>query len=89
MCIRDRCIDDDRSEYRFRCPICETIVVNSTEARVIDLLVASGVGVDTWSLPRELFEPRPNIQLTHDYLLDFHIALEDDSNIAEALTEMD
>ena len=39
-----------------------------------------------WDLPAELFEPRPVAEvLTHDDLLDFHLALEDERWLAEAM----
>ena len=49
------CLDDDRGEYRFTCSICAMVVVKPAEHRTIDLLVASGVEMDTWTLPAELF----------------------------------
>jgi len=36
------CLDDDRGEYRFTCPVCTMVVVKPAEHRTIDLLVASG-----------------------------------------------
>ena len=50
------CINDNRSEYSFRCPDCHMTVVKGAEPRTVDLLVASGVQMDTWSLPAELTE---------------------------------
>lgn len=82
------CINDDRGEYSFRCPICRMTVVKGAEPRTIDLLVASGVALDTWSLPAELSEPREGAPITHDDLLDFHALLEDDSSLAAALAAL-
>ncbi len=79
------CLDDDRGEYLFRCPICRMTVVKGAEARTIDLLVASGVALDTWSLPAELHETHQGAPITHDDLLDFHALLEDDASLAAAL----
>ena len=50
------CTSDNRGEYSFRCPDCDMTVVKGAEPRTIDLLVASGVQLDTWSLPAELGE---------------------------------
>jgi hypothetical protein len=50
-------------------------VVKPAEPRIVDLLVASGVELSTWSLPAELFEPRMGSPLTHDDLIDFHLLL--------------
>lgn len=82
------CINDDRGEYSFRCPICRMTVVKGAEPRTIDLLVASGVALDTWSLPAELHERHEGAPITHDDLLDFHALLEDDRSLAEALAAL-
>lgn len=83
------CIDNSHSEYRFTCPECNKVNVLQTERHVIDLLQASGVRVDLWSLPSELFETRSGARLTHDDIIDFHIVLEDESAFERALTELD
>ena len=69
------CIEDNQGSYLFRCPTCLMAVVKSAEPRIVDLLVASGVELSTWSLPAELFEDRGGSPLTHDDLLDFHLLL--------------
>ena len=71
------CINDNRGEYAFRCPMCAMTVVKAAEPRTIDLLVASGVAMDTWSLPAELNEPRQGAPISHDDLLEFHDKLHD------------
>lgn len=82
------CLNDNRGDYRFRCPICHFMVVKGAESRTIDLLVASGVAMDTWTLPAELNEPRYGAPLTHDDLLDFHDKLHDDVVLEEALQSL-
>lgn len=73
------CADDNAGSYVFRCPGCDMAVVKDAEPRVVDLLVASGVALTTWSIPAELREPRgPGPAFTHDDLLDFHHQLERD-----------
>lgn len=53
-------------------------VVKPAEPRIVDLLVASGVELSTWTMPAELREDRPSgPPITHDDLLDFHQLLED------------
>ena len=47
--------------------------------------VASGVALDTWSLPAELHESHYGAPITHDDLLDFHAILEDEDLLAAAL----
>jgi hypothetical protein len=69
------CIEDSHGEYQFRCPTCQMSVVKTAEPRIVDLLVASGVELSTWSLPAELFETHVGGPLTHDDLIDFHALL--------------
>ena len=74
------CIEDSSGSYLFRCPGCQMSVVKSAEPRIVDLLVASGVELSTWSLPDELFETHIGGPLTHDDLLDFHELLSGDDS---------
>lgn len=82
------CSDDNRSTYSFRCPGCTMAVVKSAEPRIVELLVASGVLLSTWTLPAELSEPRSGRPITHDDLLDFHALLEDDEQLMQQLTRL-
>lgn len=82
------CINDNRGEYSFRCPTCTMTVVKAAEPRTIDLLVASGVAMDTWSLPAELDETKNGKPITHDDLLEFHDKLHDTSSWNEALSHL-
>ena len=82
------CLDDDRGEYRFTCPICAMGVVKPSAHRTMDLLFASGVEMDTWTLPAELFEARSGRQINHDDILDFHRLLADENATAEALAAL-
>ena len=82
------CINDNRGEYSFRCPVCEMTVVKAAEPRTIDLLVASGVAMDTWSLPAELEETKMGRPISHDDLLEFHDQLHDDPTWAAALEHL-
>ena len=72
------CVEDNSGAYHFRCPHCAMAVVKPAEARIVDLLVASGVEMSTWRLPAELFEPHAGPRISHDDLLDFHDLLADD-----------
>jgi hypothetical protein len=74
------CVDDNQGTYNFRCPHCLMAVVKPAEPRIVDLLVASGVALSTWSLPAELYESRYGGPITHDDLLDFHSLLETDGD---------
>jgi hypothetical protein len=82
------CIDDNRGDYSFTCPACEMTVLKSAEPRTIDLLVASGVSVDTWSLPAELDETKVGRPIDHNDLLEFHNNLHDNNSWDEALTDL-
>ncbi len=73
------CTHDNEGTYSFRCPRCELVVVKPAEPRIIELLVASGVHLSTWSLPSELSEPRAGGDpISHDDLLDFHALMQGD-----------
>lgn len=82
------CLDDDRGEYRFTCPLCAMVIVKPAEHRTVDLLVASGVEMDTWTLPAELFETRSGRRINHDDILDFHRLLNDEEAVAAALSSI-
>ncbi len=73
------CAEDNRGSYAFRCPSCHMAVTKSAEARIIDLLVSSGVRLDVWHLPAELLEIRIGELFTHDDLLAFHELLDGDA----------
>ncbi len=82
------CINDNRGEYSFRCPRCGMTVVKGAEPRTIDLLVASGVAMDTWTLPAELDERKIGHPINHDDLLEFHDKLHDTTSWNEALAHL-
>ncbi|HEX6311404.1 MAG TPA: hypothetical protein VF152_07225 [Acidimicrobiia bacterium] len=70
------CSDDDSGAYRFRCPGCDAPVTKPASAHVVELLVSSGVRVETWRRPAELLESHDGPPLTPDDLLDFHVLLQ-------------
>ncbi len=82
------CTTTDQGEYSFRCPICEMITVKSAEPRTVDLLVASGVAMTSWTLPAEVYEPREGDPICHDDLIDFHRVLYADGALEEAIGSM-
>jgi hypothetical protein len=79
------CVEDNQGTYTFRCPHCRFAVVKPAEPRIVDLLVASGVRLSTWSLPAELYEAHRGDPITHDDLLDFHALLSGDDSWFEDL----
>jgi hypothetical protein len=83
------CEEDQRGSYIFRCPSCRMTVTKDAEARIVDLLVASGVKLDVWRLPLELLERPMGAPFTHDDLLSFHELLGGDSWFDAVLTDND
>jgi uncharacterized Zn finger protein len=77
------CASDQRGAYIFRCPSCRMAVTKGAEPRIVDLLVSSGVDLEVWKLPAELFEQRVGEPLTHDDLIEFHEILESDDWFTE------
>ena len=75
------CVDDGRGSYTFRCPGCRMAVAKPAEPRIVELLIASGVRLDRWSLPAELEEARAGEPIDHDDLLDFHRLLTDEGRL--------
>lgn len=70
------CSSTNESSYSFQCPECLGAVVKPADARIIDLLVASGVTLHMWDLPAELDEPKEGDPITYDDLLEFHFELQ-------------
>jgi predicted RNA-binding Zn-ribbon protein involved in translation (DUF1610 family) len=82
------CVTTSEGEYRFECPTCSDLVVRAAEQRTIDLLVAAGVEMTTWTLPAELFETHHGAPISHDDLIDFHAALENEDAIAAFFADL-
>ncbi|MDH3754197.1 MAG: hypothetical protein OEU32_10035 [Acidimicrobiia bacterium] len=82
------CTTTDEGVYHFDCPRCATEVAKPAEPRIIDLLVASGVHVTSWSIPAELLEEHHGEPITHDDLLDFHELLADERVVEIALASL-
>jgi hypothetical protein len=72
------CTDDDSGSYCFRCPSCTRPVAKPASPHIVELLVSSGVRIEMWRRPAELWERRSGPPLTPDDLLDFHVLLEQD-----------
>jgi uncharacterized protein YlaI len=70
------CAADNRGAYTFRCPDCRGAVAKDAEPRIVDLLVSSGVKLEVWQLPAEIYERRSGDPIDHDDLLDFHALLQ-------------
>ena len=72
------CQENNDGTYSFRCPACHMTVVKDAEARIVELLVSSGVRLSVWRLPAEMWERPTGSPISHDDLLDFHQLLAED-----------
>lgn len=72
------CATTNEGSYAFRCPACRLAVSKPAEARIVDVLVASGVRLSVWQLPAELDEVHSGAPITYDDLLEFHFEIKGD-----------
>lgn len=72
------CAVDDKGSYSFLCPSCKLAVSKVADAKIIDLLVSSGVRLTIWHLPAEIHEVHEGAPITYDDLLEFHYDIEQD-----------
>jgi hypothetical protein len=70
------CAADDAGSYAFRCPACRMAVSKQAEAKIVDLLVSSGVRLSVWHPPAELAEAHDGDAISYDDLLEFHYAIQ-------------
>ena len=70
------CSTTNQGSYAFRCPTCELQVAKAADARIVDVLVSSGVRLSVWHLPAELDEPHAGDPISYDDLLEFHFELQ-------------
>ena len=86
-----RCETTGEGSYSFGCPECGTVVVKPADQRLLDLLVASGIPMTSWSLPSELAETHAGDPITYDDILAFHdlLATDDWFGEVEALVARD
>lgn len=69
------CSTTCESSYAFQCPLCRVAVSKLAEARVVDVLLASGISLSVWHMPAELDEARSGPAINYDDLLEFHFQL--------------
>lgn len=72
------CSTTNEGSYAFRCPVCRLAVSKPAEARVVDVLVSSGVRLSVWHMPAELDEVKHGAPINYDDLLLFHEELQTD-----------
>src|SRR3954463_11228896 len=70
------CSDTNEGSYAFRCPHCRLAVSKPAEARIVDLLVSSGVRLTVWHMPAELEEGPDGAPISYDDLLEFPFLLQ-------------
>jgi len=70
------CAADNQGSYAFRCPSCRLAVSKTADAKIVDLLVSSGVRLSVWHLPAELSELHEGAPISYDDLLEFHYAIQ-------------
>jgi hypothetical protein len=70
--------------YKFHCNECGEPVRKPADPEIVDLL--SGAGVPTVVIPAEVFEPRNGPVISYDDVLDFALALRDDSTVDRNLS---
>lgn len=70
--------------YSFQCSECGEAVRKPADAEIVDLL--SSAGVRSTVLPAEFFEQRTGQAIGYDDLLDFGLALQDDSALRRAMS---
>ena len=72
--------------YSFRCPLCDHYCTKYAEDTVIDILIAVGVRLYNWDYP-DLTEGAELGEITDDYCIDFHNALESVTTIDDLFKE--
>jgi predicted RNA-binding Zn-ribbon protein involved in translation (DUF1610 family) len=77
------CSTTNEGSYAFVCPECHLAISKPAEARVIDILVASGVSLSVWHMPAELDEVHDGMAISYDDLLRFHFDIQRDDWIHE------
>lgn len=76
------CSTTYESSYAFQCPSCRVAVAKPAEARVVDVLLASGISLTVWHMPAELDEAKSGPPITYDDLLEFHFELGGGATVA-------
>ena len=77
------CVTTAYSTYSFVCPTCSTLVNKDANGTVVESLTSAGSRLVAWSMPAELDEPKHGPSISHNDLLEFHLALESEDWRAE------
>ncbi len=73
------CVTTAVSTYSFLCPSCCFIVNKEANESIVQSLASAGSKLVAWTLPAELDEPKIGPKISHDDLLEFHMALESEA----------
>lgn len=80
------CSTTYESSYAFQCPSCRVSVSKAAEARVVDVLLASGISLSVWHMPAELDEVKDGPAIGYDDLLEFHFELGNGATVDSLLS---
>lgn len=81
------CRNNAEGSYYLTCPACMELVTRRAEPRIVELLVAAGCRLKTWTLPIELADKersgdKPPIGIDEE--IDFHEQVQDESAFDKA-----
>ncbi len=83
------CRDNSIGSYEYMCPQCRQLRVKSPAAtRIVEILVASGCRLVTWSIPAEMRERRPDTPLEADEVLDLTSAMDQPGYFEDAFAKL-
>jgi len=82
------CSNNNQGSYSFLCPHCLLAVSKPAEARIVDLLVLSGVRLSVWHMPAELEEPHAGDPISYDDLLEFPYQLQQEGWFERLVTSV-
>lgn len=73
------CVTTSMATYSFLCPQCCVLVNKEANDAIVESLTRAGSRLVAWALPAELEEPKFGPRISHDDVLEFHLALEGDA----------
>ena len=79
------CVDDDRWDYRVRCPLCGLLAVEPSDRWLALEAFGAGAGLERWHLPSELEEPHTGPPISLRDVFDLVLALSE----AEWMNELE
>ena len=82
------CSADKAAAYAFRCPMCRLMVTKSTDNRVVDVLVSSGVALRTWDIPAEIGEVHEGPAIDWDDILEFHFLISEEGWLRKVMYQL-